>query len=97
MKQCIYQEKLVSFNLSLRERQSIFQCYSIPSPCYIFFPLTTNTDIDDTVTDSSDMVRFYKFDTLADVMRYWTELEYISLAKIIIDDEEVPCGLVFSY
>lgn len=49
-------------------------------------------EIEDRVTETNRemIVRRYSFDSLADIMKYWTELEYISLARIVIEDEEVP-------
>jgi len=37
-------------------------------------------------TEEPPVTRNYTFDTLADVMRYWSELEFVSLHKTFEDD-----------
>jgi hypothetical protein len=51
--------------------------------------LERHGEIEDRISERSGTVRRYTFNTLADIMKYWTELEYISLARIVIEDEEV--------
>lgn len=52
--------------------------------------LERHGEIEDRISERSGTVRRYTFNTFADIMKYWTELEYISLARIVIEDEEVP-------
>lgn len=52
--------------------------------------LERQAEIEDRISEAKgSAVRRYTFDTQADIMKYWTELEYISLARVVIDDEEV--------
>lgn len=54
-------------------------------------------EIEDRLTDNDNkggVIRHYTFNTLADIMKYWTELEYISLARIVIEDEEARVATV---
>jgi len=58
--------------------------------------LEYHAEIEEWVSDKKNVagLRRYTFSTLTEIMKYWTELEYISLARFVIEDEEVPTALL---
>lgn len=74
--------------LDVLRKLKLVGCQEEHSTSYEAMHLERHGEIEDRISERSGTVRRYTFNTFADIMKYWTELEYISLARIVIEDEE---------